>query len=989
VAAPIKELFHNEDCTNLFYFHQIPAGKAGELIDHYVDVMARAGVTTFLCNTNARRTNYRSRVWESFWDGYDPAGADDQPFLAAIPRADVRAYRNLIGNMLAVHRQGIDYPARVIQRCRHDAISPWITLRMNDRHYTETPDHPFHGSFWKKNPQLCRKNCPGSYALCLDYAHQEVRDYYRALVVETLDRYDIDGLELDFMREPYLFSAGKEAEGTPILTGWIRQVRKLVEETAAKRGHPIRLGVRVPSRPETALGMGLDAITWAKEGLIDLLVVTPRWATLEFDMPLGHWRQLLGSARVTLAGGLEILCRPAGEPPVVATPELATGAAVSVLSEGADAVYLFNHFQDGCPGWPLPVYLKTLKAMTSLDDLLKQPRCVAITYRDVTAPGEDYRPPLPATGKEMAFSLKLGPIPDKDWGCELRIGLTPQPTAPAPTVLVNGKPCKVLKEWTAADGLRWISFVVPMTALKDAGAQLVTVVSADHKELTVRQVQMCLRPANAAVAAAPVKQLLHNEDETNIFYFNRIPPGKAGEFIDHYVDVMAQAGVTTFLCNTNARRTNYRSRVWDAYWDGYDPAGPDNQPFLAPVPKNDLPGYRKLIDGMLDVHRQGIDYPARVVTRCRHDGMSPWITLRMNDCHLNDMPTHPFHGSFWRKNPQFARQNCTGYFATCLDYAHPEVRDFYKSLIVETLDRYDIDGLELDFMREPYLFSAGKEAEGRPILTAWLREMRGLVTDAAAKRGHPIRLGVRVPSRPETAFGMGLDAVAWAKTGLIDLLVVTPRWATLEYDMPLKEWRHLLAGSKVVLAGGLEIICRPAGESPIQATPELATGAALSVLANGADAVYLFNYFQDTTWPLPIYQQTLKDMASLDTLVPRPRAVQITFRDVTAPGEDYHPLVPATGKELVFPMKLGPLPNAPRRCELLIGLAPSAAAPVASVNGKPCEVCHDTVKEGVRLVSYTVPMAALAGIETHQIKVSSKDHNALTIQQVEMSLKKE
>ena len=113
-----------------------------------------------------------------------------------------------------------------------------------------------------------------------------------------------------------------------------------------------------------------------------------------------------------------------------------------------------------------------------------------------------------------------------------------------------------------------------------------------------------------------MKALLHNEDETNIFYFNQIPTGKAGEFIDHYVDVMARAGVTTFLCNTNARRTNYRSHVWDAYWDGYDPAGPDTQPFLAPVPKNDLPAYRKLVDRMLEVHRQGIDYPARVVARC-------------------------------------------------------------------------------------------------------------------------------------------------------------------------------------------------------------------------------------------------------------------------------------------------------------------------------------------------------------------------------------
>ena len=75
-----------------------------------------------------------------------------------------------------------------------------------------------------------------------------------------------------------------------------------------------------------------------------------------------------------------------------------------------------------------------------------------------------------------------------------------------------------------------------------------------------------------------VTRLLHNEDETDFFWHSQIREGKAGEIIDRYVDVMAGAGVTVFLCNTNARRTNYRSRVWESYWDGYDPAGPDDQP---------------------------------------------------------------------------------------------------------------------------------------------------------------------------------------------------------------------------------------------------------------------------------------------------------------------------------------------------------------------------------------------------------------------------
>jgi hypothetical protein len=486
---PLTGLLHNEDSTQIFFTQQFPPKKAGEVIDAYVDGMAAAGVKVFLCNTNSRRTNYASRVWDSYWDGYDPEGPDDQPFLKPIPAGDVKKYRNLIGNMQAVHREGIDYPARVIERCRHDGMSPWITLRMNDCHYNDIPTHPFHGGFWRKNPQFYRKNCPGYFGTCLDYVHPEVRDFYKALVIETLDRYDIDGLELDFLREPYLFSAGKEAEGAPILTAWVREIRGLVDRAAAKRGHPIRLGVRVPSRPETSSAMGLDAVGWAREGLIDLLVATPRWATLEFDMPLADWRQKLGSSKTTLAGGLEYLYRSwPGGPAVGVSPELATGAAISVLANGADAVYLFNHFQGI---WPQPVYRKTLNAMNSLDTLLARPRCVGITYRDILAPNESYRPPLPATGKKLSFSIKLGPILKGERTCILRIGLPRNSAAPWPTALVNGKSC-VLRSDTIDNGLHLLSFVVPATALASDGKLGIEIAGADGKSLTVERVEASL-----------------------------------------------------------------------------------------------------------------------------------------------------------------------------------------------------------------------------------------------------------------------------------------------------------------------------------------------------------------------------------------------------------------------------------------------------------------------------------------------------------------
>lgn len=495
----MKQLFHNEDCTQFFYTRRIPDGKAGELIDQYVDVMADAGVTTFLVNTQGRRTNYRSRVWEAVWDGYDPAGPDDQPFLKPVPRDGLASFRNGVGNMLEVFRQGIDYPARVIQRCRQRGMAPWITLRMNDCHCNDNMEHPFHGSFWKNNPQFYRKNTTGYFARCLDYAHKEVRDYFMAIINETLEMYDIDGLELDFMREPYCFSAGQEQAGAAILTGWLRDVRKRVDAAAAGRGHPIKLGVRVPSRPEVASGMGMDAIDWARQGLIDLLVPTPRWSTIEFDMPMQDWRKMLGASKTILAAGLEIGYRPYMDPhtweiePDV-SPELAAGAAIAALSQGADAVYLFNYFQ---PGWGLPVYLKTLNAMGAIESLKKTARTIAVTHRDIVAPGENYRPPLPATGRNISFQMKLGPIPSRKWNCELLVGLksSGDDSAPAPSASVNGKPCELLDDARMKKGpltVRVATFKAPMAALLKAGANEITFASSE--DMTVIRVEVAFRP---------------------------------------------------------------------------------------------------------------------------------------------------------------------------------------------------------------------------------------------------------------------------------------------------------------------------------------------------------------------------------------------------------------------------------------------------------------------------------------------------------------
>jgi len=496
-------LLHNEDCFNFFDHRSFPEGKAGEMVDRYVDVLADAGVSVLMCNTSSRRTNYRSTVWEAFWDGYDPDGPDEQPFFAAVPQEQRPGYRRAINNMLATHREGVDYPARVIERCRDRGISPWLSLRMNDVHQNGNLDHPIHSDFWRR-PELFRQGHPGYYARALDYAHAEVRDHHKALIAETLERYDFDGLELDFMREPYLFSKGREQEGRLILNEWMRDIRTLVDAAAERRGHIIKLGVRVPASPDMSLGLGLDAPLWAKEGLVDLVVVTPRWSTIDFDIPIGKWRGLLGE-EVTLAGGMEVNYQPhLGIPNRVVTKEEATGAAVGILSAGADLIYLYNYFQIGHPNWSPPEYQRILNAFSSFEELRKMPRRHAVTFTDVTIPGDDYPSPFPASGTQLSFEMALGPVPPADWQGEITIEVEyPLPEDTAPTISVNDIASRQLRNEPLKNGWHLVTYAFPVTALSGNNRDTVIVSAAGKDPIKVQRVEASLRPGDSNTATRP------------------------------------------------------------------------------------------------------------------------------------------------------------------------------------------------------------------------------------------------------------------------------------------------------------------------------------------------------------------------------------------------------------------------------------------------------------------------------------------------------
>lgn len=399
-----------------------------------------------------------------------------------------------------------------------------------------------------------------------------------------------------------------------------------------------------------------------------------------------------------------------------------------------------------------------------------------------------------------------------------------------------------------------------------------------------------LAPLTASAAPKPGKhRVMFNLDCTEYFVgsFGPVVPAT----IDSYVDKHASLGVTDFFINVNAQRVNYRSDVWETYWDGYDPGLGDDQVFFAGK-ADEL----QWIKAMYNLYRSGCDYPKRMIDRVRKNGMKAWLSVRMNDAHWPDEPDSPGHSTFWKSHPQWHLSN------TGLDYGQKEVRDHHLKLIRELCSRYDLDGLELDYLRFWLYFRPGREHECEKLMTAFVREARSIAQDAAKRLGHPVELAVRVPSSPWIARRHGLDAVEWGKAGLVDVIIPSPWWTSLNSDIPVETWKGLLAGTGTIIASSLEAgIDSGVGGRRTVTTEEL-RGALTSGLERGADAVYFFNLF---TGP----HDLIKESGSYNDLCAGPRRHPVTVISPYALGEpNPERQLPHSGTRAVFRLHVGPQP---------------------------------------------------------------------------------
>ena len=510
VSPDVKPiLIFNEDNTH--YFNRAAEYMTREKIRAYIDdEVALGAVTHFFMCPNGMCASFESKAFE-------PARCVPRERRIDMEAAKRKAETSIIWknslhrctSFQLLYERGIDIYAEWIGRCREKCISPWLSMRMNDVHLVNDPDCLLHSRWWLEHPEFRRdpkadpaKSGWGVWAV--DYAIPEVYRHQLALVEELLERYDPDGIEADWMRFPYHLTPGRERELAPVLTSFMRDVRRLADEAAKRRGHPVRVGARVVATPELSLMIGCDVEAWARDGLIDLLVVGNFGGCVDFNIPFVDWKRLVGAANPSIRvipsaddiGLLQGGCKRKME------IEDYRGWMEALVAEGANGAYLFNFFGEK----PLQMgstHDKILRHGLCNEKALKGKRRYVVTYRD-SAPREaprevkEYQFPA-ALDKVRTFRVRIG-HPPAAGKVSVNLAFLDKPLSEGTLVSLNGF-AAVSREsvsrprHTGKGGVprMMVRYEVPLSALK-SGVNVVSVGPDRNSKTTVVACELEVEP---------------------------------------------------------------------------------------------------------------------------------------------------------------------------------------------------------------------------------------------------------------------------------------------------------------------------------------------------------------------------------------------------------------------------------------------------------------------------------------------------------------
>jgi len=348
--APFKVLYSNDMThitTCLSPYHPTPGAATIDMVNASVDETAGCGIDAHMLQPGLG--------WIPFWNS------------AVVPLKDQRDwFRQRYGiepnnSFTALILAGDDIVEVFVRRCREKGLKPFVSYRLNDAHHLEHADgkpQPWMFEticqFYAEHPEYRLGKTPEEWSRWdrkgQNWAIPEVREYKFKLIQELAEKYDIDGMELDYQRFPCFFRQDETAfqQRVTIMVEFIARVRAVLDRTAKPRQYRW-LGVRIPDDLQSLEEVGVDLARFRAAGVdffnvssfyetrlprAELPTMRRRAPDAAFYYELHHTPQVWNVADIPGSYDTQMFRR--------CTRELLRTTAHMAYPRGCDGVSLFN-----------------------------------------------------------------------------------------------------------------------------------------------------------------------------------------------------------------------------------------------------------------------------------------------------------------------------------------------------------------------------------------------------------------------------------------------------------------------------------------------------------------------------------------------------------------------------------------------------------------------------------------------------------------------
>ncbi len=447
--APFKLLYNNDGgnvASLVSPWHEENESFREEMLEASIEEVAAFGVDAYLLSPGMGWVPWwQSDVEPGFYDWWRKRTGLEVEGVGG------RGYERYVA-------KGGDMVRILAETCRRYGMAPFVSLRLNDVHhqehyrrrdqqslvacrfYTEhpewhiDPDHPHREGYYKGRG--------------MNWAVPDVRDYKLSLLRELAGKYDLAGLELDFLRDDTLFADDvDEHERIAIVSDFVRRLRAALDE---RKGPRRWLCVRIPLQFAAHARSGLDVRQLYEAG-VDMFNLSGWFHTtqrsdlavareqvpdaaiyLEMSQSTGNHRYFLDNPLYGCDGD-----------PRTSDHQFYTTALLA-HKRGADGVSLFNfaYYRRGLRTKDVPEMEPPFHVLPKLKD----PAFLARQHRYYMLAKTSYYGQLPrklVPGQTETFELDMLASEGVDASAppgRLRVHLRePYPDRPSPRVLFNGR----------------------------------------------------------------------------------------------------------------------------------------------------------------------------------------------------------------------------------------------------------------------------------------------------------------------------------------------------------------------------------------------------------------------------------------------------------------------------------------------------------------------------------------------------------------------